>query len=89
MKVRDSGMPDDTDAQPCQYQPDHTEAAPCVEIFLHHMLSMIATLLSVEEEFVQNLIKTRALTIIKLDEKTIRVPAGSVERYLLKRRLDQ
>jgi ankyrin repeat protein len=54
-----------------------------------YTIPKIANLLSVEEEFVQNLIKTRALTSIKLDEKTIRVPAGSVERYLLKMRLSQ
>ena len=52
-----------------------------------YTIKKIADTLSVDEEFVQNLIKTKAVTSIKLDENTIRIPAGSLERYLLKMRI--
>jgi ankyrin repeat protein len=51
-----------------------------------YTIKKVADTLSVDEEFVHNLIKTKAITSIKLDENTIRIPAGSLERYLLKMR---
>jgi ankyrin repeat protein len=52
-----------------------------------YTVKKVADTLSVDEEFVHNLIKTKAITSIKLDENTVRIPAGSLERYLLKMRL--
>lgn len=51
-----------------------------------YTIKKIADVLSVEEDFVHNLIKAKAITSIKLDEATVRIPAGSVERYLQKMR---
>lgn len=42
----------------------------------------VAELLSVDDAFVLELIKARKITGLKLDEKTLRIPAGSVQRYL-------
>lgn len=44
----------------------------------------VAELLSVDDAFVLELIKTRKITCLKLDDKTHRIPAGSVQRYLAK-----
>ena len=44
----------------------------------------VAELLSVDDAFVLELIKTRKITCLKLDDKTLRIPAGSVQRYLAK-----
>ena len=44
----------------------------------------VAELLCVDDAFVLELIKTRKITCIKLDDKTLRIPAGSVQRYLAK-----
>jgi ankyrin len=44
----------------------------------------VAELLSVDDSFVLELIKVRKITCLKLDNKTHRIPAGSVQRYLAK-----
>jgi ankyrin repeat protein len=44
----------------------------------------VAELLSVDDAFVLELIKVRKITCLKLDDKTLRIPAGSVRRYLAK-----
>jgi excisionase family DNA binding protein len=44
----------------------------------------VAELLSVDDSFVLELIKSRKITCLKLDDKTHRIPAGSVQRYLAK-----
>jgi hypothetical protein len=44
----------------------------------------VAELLSVDDPFVLDLIKTRKITGLHLDEKTLRIAAGSVQRYLAK-----
>ena len=47
-------------------------------------VSKVAELLSVDDTFVLDLIKTRKITGLQLDEKTLRITAGSVQRYLAK-----
>ena len=44
----------------------------------------VAELLSVDDTFILELIKTRKITSLHLDEKTLRTPAGSIQRYLAK-----
>lgn len=44
----------------------------------------VAELLSVDDTFVLGLIKTRKITGLQLDDKTLRITAGSVQRYLAK-----
>ncbi|HEU5070869.1 MAG TPA: ankyrin repeat domain-containing protein [Verrucomicrobiae bacterium] len=49
-----------------------------------YTVSKVAELLSVDDTFVLDLIKTRKITGLQLDEKTLRITAGSVQRYLAK-----
>lgn len=78
---------------------DHTHLANLMETHIDKQLSLAATqngieqlypvqkvaeLLSVDDAFILDLIKTRKITSLKLDEKTIRIPAGSIQRYLAK-----
>jgi excisionase family DNA binding protein len=42
----------------------------------------VAELLSVDEAFVQNLIRSGKLRQLKLDLETVRVPESSLSRYL-------
>ncbi len=42
----------------------------------------VAELLSVEEAFVLNLVRTGKLRLVKLDAETVRIPASSVARFL-------
>jgi hypothetical protein len=49
-----------------------------------YTVQKVADLLSVDDTFVLNLIKTRKITGLQLDEKTLRITAGSVQRYLAK-----
>ena len=49
-----------------------------------YTVQKVAELLSVEDTFVLGLIKTRKITGLQLDEKTLRITAGSVQRYLAK-----
>jgi excisionase family DNA binding protein len=44
----------------------------------------VAELLSVDDPFVLELIKARKITCLKLDDKTLRITAGSIQRYLAK-----
>jgi cytohesin len=44
----------------------------------------VAELLSVDEAFVSKLIVQKTLRHVKLDENTVRIPVGSVQRYLAK-----
>jgi ankyrin repeat protein len=44
----------------------------------------VAELLSVDDTFVLELIKARKITCLKLDDKTHRIPAGSVRSYVAK-----
>ena len=44
----------------------------------------VAELLSVDDTFVLDLVKTRKISGLQLDEKTLRITAGSVQRYLAK-----
>lgn len=47
-----------------------------------YTVAKVAELLSVEDSFVMELIKARKLTAAKLNEQTVRIPAGSIQRYL-------
>jgi len=49
-----------------------------------YTVQKVADLLSVEVSFVLDLIKARKITSLKLDEETVRIPGGSVQRYLAK-----
>jgi uncharacterized protein len=49
-----------------------------------YTVQKVAELLSVDDPFVLELIKTRKITGLKLDEKTIRITGGSIQRYLAK-----
>jgi excisionase family DNA binding protein len=49
-----------------------------------YTVSRVAELLSVDDPFVLDLIKARKITALNLDEKTLRISAGSVQRYLAK-----
>jgi excisionase family DNA binding protein len=49
-----------------------------------YTVQKVAELLSVDDPFVLDLIKTRKITGLQLDEKTLRITAGSVQRYLAK-----
>ena len=78
---------------------NHTHLARLMEAHIDKKLSLEATkseveplytvqkvadLLSVDDTFVLNLVKTRKITGLHLDEKTLRITAGSVQRYLAK-----
>lgn len=52
-----------------------------------YTVQKVAELLSVDDTFVSNLITTRQITSIKLNADTLRIPAGSVQRYLKKKGL--
>lgn len=56
------------------------------EVGVEQLLTVnkVAELLSVDDAFVLDLIKARKITCLKLDEKTTRIPTGSVQRYLSK-----
>ena len=47
-----------------------------------YTVQKVAGLLSVDDTFVLELIKTHKITGLKLDEKTLRISAGSIQRYL-------
>jgi excisionase family DNA binding protein len=49
-----------------------------------YTVQKVAELLSVDDSFILELIKTRKITGLKLNEQTLRVPAGSVQRYIAK-----
>jgi ankyrin repeat protein len=49
-----------------------------------YTVQKVAELLSVDDTFILELIKTRKITGLQLDEKTLRITAGSVQRYLAK-----
>ena len=49
-----------------------------------YTVQKVAELLSVDDAFVLELVKTRKITGLHLDEKTQRITAGSVQRYLAK-----
>ena len=49
-----------------------------------YTIQKVAELLSVDDAFVLELIKFRKITALKLNEKTTRISAGSVQRYLAK-----
>ena len=49
-----------------------------------YTVQKVAELLSVDDAFILELIKTRKITALKLDEKTLRITAGSIHRYLAK-----
>jgi len=49
-----------------------------------YTVQKVAELLSVEDAFVLDLIKNRKITGLHLDEKTLRITAGSIQRYLAK-----
>jgi len=49
-----------------------------------YTIQKVAELLSVDDAFVLELIKTRKITGIKLNEQMTRIPAGSIQRYLAK-----
>jgi len=49
-----------------------------------YTVQKVAELLSVDDAFVVDLIKTRKITGLHLDQKTLRITAGSVQRYLAK-----
>lgn len=59
-------------------------AATKTDIEPLYTVQKVAELLSVDDTFVLNLIKTRKMTGLQLDEKTLRITAGSVQRYLAK-----
>jgi ankyrin repeat protein len=78
---------------------NHTHLARLMEAHIDKKLSLAATkseieplytvpkvaeLLSVDDTFVLDLIKTRKITGLHLDDKTLRITAGSVQRYLAK-----
>lgn len=49
-----------------------------------YTVQKVADILSVDDPFVLGLIKTRKLTAVHLEEKTLRIPAGTLQRYLAK-----
>lgn len=49
-----------------------------------YTVQKVAELLSVDDTFILELIKARKITGLNLDEKTLRIPAGSVQRYIAK-----
>jgi len=49
-----------------------------------YTIQKVAELLSVDDAFVVELINTRKLTGIKLNDQMTRIPAGSIQRYLAK-----
>ena len=49
-----------------------------------YTVQKVAELLSVDDTFVLDLIKSRKITGLQLDEKTLSITAGSVQRYLAK-----
>jgi excisionase family DNA binding protein len=49
-----------------------------------YTVQKVADILSVDDPFVLELIKTRKITAVHLDEKTLRIPAGTLQRYLAK-----
>lgn len=49
-----------------------------------YTVSKVAALLSVDDTFVLDLIKTRKITGLHLDDQTLRITAGSIQRYLAK-----
>ena len=49
-----------------------------------YTVQKVADILSVDDTFVLELIKTRKITGLHLDEKTLRIPAGTLQRYLAK-----
>ena len=49
-----------------------------------YTVSKVAELLSVDDNFVLDLVKGRKITGLQLDEKTLRITAGSIQRYLAK-----
>jgi ankyrin len=49
-----------------------------------YTIPKVAELLSVDDSFVLELIKAKKITCLKLDENTLRIPAGSIQRYLAK-----
>lgn len=59
-------------------------AATKSEIEPLYTVQKVAELLSVDDNFVLDLIKTRKITGLHLDEKTVRITAGSIQRYLTK-----
>jgi cytohesin len=80
-------------------QRNHTHLARLMEAHIDKKLSLAATttdieplytvhkvaeLLSVDDTFVLDLIKTHKITGLQLDQKTLRIAAGSVQRYLAK-----
>jgi excisionase family DNA binding protein len=54
------------------------------EIEQLYTVQKVAELLSVDDSFVLDLIKNRKIIGLQLDEKTLRIAAGSVQRYLAK-----
>jgi ankyrin repeat protein len=49
-----------------------------------YTVQKVADLLSVDDTFILELIKARKIVGLHLDEKTLRITAGSVQRYLAK-----
>jgi len=49
-----------------------------------YTVQKVAELLSVDDAFVLELIKTKKITGIKLNDRMTRIPAGSIQRYLAK-----
>lgn len=49
-----------------------------------YTVQKVAELLSVDDTFVLELIKARKITALHLDEKTLRISGGSIQRYLAK-----
>lgn len=49
-----------------------------------YTVKKVAELLSVDDTFILELIKAKRITGLHLDDKTLRIPAGSVQRYLAK-----
>jgi ankyrin repeat protein len=59
-------------------------SAAKAEIDPLYTVSKVAELLSVDDAFVLDLIKTRKVTGLHLDDKTVRITAGSIQRYIAK-----
>ena len=49
-----------------------------------YTVTKVAQLLSVDDTFVLEFVKTRKITGLHLDDKTLRITAGSIQRYLAK-----
>ena len=49
-----------------------------------YTIQKVAELLSVDDNFILELIKAKKITGLQLDDKTLRIPSGSVQRYLAK-----